>query len=398
MSTQTTTSAGEGPRAQALAALRLQTIELPSWAFGNSGTRFKVFAQAGVPRDPFEKIADAGQVNRYTGVAPRVSLHIPWDKVDDYAALAEHARQHDVSIGAINSNLFQDDDYMLGSLTHPDVRVRAKAVAHHVECIEFMRATGSRDLKIWLPDGLNYPGQDDLRARQDRLAEGLAEIYAALDREHRLILEYKFFEPAFYAMDVPDWGTSLLHCLALGDRAMVVLDTGHHAPGTNIEFIVAQLLRVGRLGAFDFNSRFYADDDLMVGAADPFQLFRIMHEIVGAGALSPDSGVNFMLDQCHNIEPKIPAQIRSVMNIQEATAKALLVDRETLAAAQAAGDVLAANGALMDAYNTDVRPMVAELRESQGLDPNPMAAFAASGYTEQIVAERVGGAQAGWGA
>jgi L-rhamnose isomerase/sugar isomerase len=397
VSTQTTTS-GDSRREGALAALTTQTIELPSWAFGNSGTRFKVFAQAGVPRDPFEKIADAAQVHRYTGVAPRVSLHIPWDKVEDYDALAKHAGELGVSIGAINSNLFQDDDYMLGSLTHPDARVRAKAVAHHVECIEVMRATGSQDLKIWLPDGLNYPGQDDLRARQDRLAEGLAQVYAALDAEHRLILEYKFFEPAFYSMDIPDWGTSLLHCMALGDQAMVVLDTGHHAPNTNIEFIVAQLLRVGRLGAFDFNSRFYADDDLMVGAADPFQLFRIMHEIVGAGALAPDSGVNFMLDQCHNIEPKIPAQIRSVMNIQEATAKALLVDREALTAAQQAGDVLGANGALMDAYNTDVRPLLAELRESQGLDPNPIAAFAASGYTETIVAERVGGAQAGWGA
>ncbi|WP_188037235.1 L-rhamnose isomerase [Actinotalea sp. JY-7885] len=398
MSTGTTTSSAAGRRAAALAALAEQTIELPSWAFGNSGTRFKVFAQAGVPRDPYEKIADAAQVHRYTGAAPRVSLHIPWDKVEDYAHLAAHAADQGVTIGAINSNLFQDDDYMLGSLTHPDPRVRAKAVAHHRECLDIMRATGSRDLKIWLPDGLNYPGQDDLRARQDRLAEGLAEIYAGLDPEHRIILEYKFFEPAFYATDVPDWGTSLLHCLALGPQAMVVLDTGHHAPGTNIEFIVAQLLRVGRLGAFDFNSRFYADDDLMVGAADPFQLFRIMNEIVAADALRPDSGVNFMLDQCHNIEPKIPAQIRSVMNVQEATAKALLVDREALHAAQQSGDVLGANGALMDAYNTDVRPLLAELRESQGLEPDPMRAYAASGYAETIVAERVGGAQAGWGA
>ena len=268
--------------------LRQQTIELPSWAFGNSGTRFKVFAQQGVPRDPYEKIADAAQVHRYTGVAPRVSLHIPWDLVDDYDDLARHAKEQGVSIGAINSNLFQDDDYMLGSLTHPSATVRAKAVAHHLQCIDVMRATGSTDLKLWLPDGLNYPGQDSLRARQDRLADSLAEIYAALDPHHRLILEYKFFEPAFYAMDIPDWGTSLLHCLALGDRAFVVLDTGHHAPGTNIEFIVAQLLRAGRLGAFDFNSRFYADDDLMVGSADPFQLFRIMHEIVQSGALAPD--------------------------------------------------------------------------------------------------------------
>lgn len=379
-------------------ALRQQTIELPSWAFGNSGTRFKVFAQQGVPRDPYEKIADAAQVHRYTGVAPRVSLHIPWDLVDDYDDLARHAKEQGVSIGAINSNLFQDDDYMLGSLTHPSATVRAKAVAHHLQCIDVMRATGSTDLKLWLPDGLNYPGQDSLRARQDRLADSLAEIYAALDPNHRLILEYKFFEPAFYSMDIPDWGTSLLHCLALGDRAFVVLDTGHHAPGTNIEFIVAQLLRAGRLGAFDFNSRFYADDDLMVGSADPFQLFRIMHEIVQSGALDPSSGVNFMLDQCHNIEPKIPGQIRSVMNVQEATAKALLVDAEALLAAQTDGDVLGANGLVMDAYNTDVRPLLADLRESQGLDPDPIGAYKASGYAEKIVAERVGGTQAGWGA
>jgi len=385
----------------ARAALREQTIELPSWAFGNSGTRFKVFAQPGVPRDPYEKIADAAQVHRHTGVAPRVSLHVPWDLVDDYEDLARHAAEHGVSIGMINSNLFQDDDYKLGSLTHADPAVRRKAVDHHLQCLEVMAATGSRDLKLWLPDGINYPGQDSLRARQDRLADSLAEVYAALTAAHpenRLVLEYKFFEPAFYATDIPDWGTSLLHCLALGDRAQVVLDTGHHAPGTNIEVIVMQLLRQGRLGAFDFNSRFYADDDLMAGAADPFQLFRIMHEIVQSGALAPDSGVTFMLDQCHNVEAKIPGQIRSVMNVQEATAKALLVDAEALAAAQVAGDVLAANGVLMDAYATDVRPLLADLRVEQGLAPDPMAAFAASGYTETIVAERVGGAQAGWGA
>jgi L-rhamnose isomerase/sugar isomerase len=199
-------------------------------------------------------------------------------------------------------------------------------------------------------------------------------------------------------MDIPDWGTSLLHCLALGEQAKVVLDTGHHAPGTNIEFIVIQLLRAGRLGAFDFNSRNYADDDLIVGSADPFQLFRIMNELVAAGALGADAGIAFMLDQCHNIEPKIPGQIRSVMNVQEATAKALLVDAGALAAAQQAGDVLGAHGVLMDAYNTDVRPLLAELRAEQGLDPDPMKAYARSGYTEKIAAERVGGQQAGWGA
>ena len=272
-------------RTGALAALAEQTIELPSWAFGNSGTRFKVFGQPGVARDPFEKIEDAAQVHRHTGVAPRVSLHVPWDLVDDFGKLAAHAADLGVAIGAINSNLFQDDDYRLGSLTHPDEAVRRKAIAHHAQCVDVMRATGSTDLKLWLPDGTNYAGQDDLRGRQDRLADSLQQIYAMLDPEHRLLIEYKFYEPYFYAMDIPDWGTSLLHCLALGDQATVVLDTGHHAPGTNIEFIVMQLLRVGRLGAFDFNSRYYGDDDLIVGSADPFQLFRIMNEIVEADAL-----------------------------------------------------------------------------------------------------------------
>ena len=383
---------------ETLNLLKTQTIELPSWAFGNSGTRFRVFTTAGVPRDPYEKIDDVAQVNAFTGITPRVSLHIPWDKTDDYDALRRHAEDRGIRIGTINSNVFQDEDYKLGSLTNPDERVRAKAIAHHLECIDIMRATGAPALKIWLPDGTNYPGQDSIRERQDRLADSLSEIYAALDDDQLLVLEYKFFEPAFYHTDVPDWGTSLVHCLSLGERAKVVLDTGHHAPGTNIEFIVAQLVRLGRLGAFDFNSRFYADDDLIVGAADPYQLFRIMNEIVAAGALAPDSGVNFMLDQCHNLEEKIPGEIRSATNVQEATAKALLVDREALKAAQLAGNVLEANDIFIDAFNTDVRPMLAELRESQGLAPDPMRAFLDSGYLERIRSERVGGNAAGWGA
>jgi L-rhamnose isomerase/sugar isomerase len=380
------------------AVLRRQAIELPSWAFGNSGTRFKVFGQPGVPRDPFEKVADAAQVHRFTGVAPSVALHVPWDVVEDFGKLREHAEGLGVRLGTVNSNTFQDDDYRLGSLTHTDPRVRRKAIEHHFACIDVMAATGSRDLKIWLPDGTNYPGQGDIRGRQERLAESLQEIYARLSGEQRLVLEYKIFEPYFYTMDVPDWGTAYVHCVALGERAVVCLDTGHHAPNTNVEFIVAQLLRLGRLGAFDFNSRFYADDDLMVGAADPFQLFRILWEVRRGGALEAARGVAFMLDQCHNIEAKIPGQIRSVMNVQEATAKALLVDVEALAAAQEAGDVLGANAVLMDAYSTDVRPMLRELREDLGLDPDPAAAYATSGYAEKIAEERVGGAQAGWGA
>ncbi|WP_017589899.1 L-rhamnose isomerase [Nocardiopsis ganjiahuensis] len=381
-----------------LAVLRRQHIELPSWAFGNSGTRFKVFGQPGVPRDPWEKIADAAQVHLHTGVAPTVALHIPWDRVDDYAALAAHARDLGIGIGTINANVFQDDDYRLGSVTNSDPRVRRKAIDHLLECVDVMDATGSRDLKLWFADGTNYPGQDDLRSRQDRLAEALREVYDRLAPHQRLQLEYKLFEPAFYATDVPDWGTAYAHCLELGERAVVCVDTGHHAAHTNIEFIVAFLLRAGKLGAFDFNSRFYADDDLMVGAADPFQLFRIMYEVVRGGAMATDTQVAFMLDQCHNIEPKIAGQIRSVMNVQEATAKALLVDPDALARAQEAGDVLGANAVLMDAYNTDVRPLLADLREEQGLHPDPMAAHAASGYVEKVAQERKGGAQAGWGA
>ena len=384
--------------ARARQALRGLRIETASWAYANSGTRFKVFPQAGVPRDPYEKVADAATVHRFTGAAPTVALHIPWDKVADYARLAAYASELGITLGTINSNTFQDDDYMLGSVAHPSARVRRKAVDHLIECIDIMDATGSRDLKLWFSDGTNYPGQDNIRARQDRLAESLAQTYARLGASQRMLLEYKLFEPAFYTTDVPDWGTAYAHCVATGERAQVVIDTGHHAPGTNIEFIVAVLLRAGRLGGFDFNSRFYADDDLMVGAADPFQLFRIMHEIVLVGALAPGAGIAFMLDQCHNIEPKIPAVIRSVMNVQEATAKALLVDHAALQAAQLDGDVLGANAVLMDAYNTDVRPLLREVREEMGLDPDPLAAYAKSGYAHKVSAERAGGQQAGWGA
>ena len=378
--------------------LEEQAIELPSWAFGNSGTRFRVFGTPGTPRDPFEKIADAAQVHKFTGLSPSVALHIPWDKVEDYSALRRHAEEQGVALGTINSNTFQDEDYKLGSLAHRDDRIRRKAIDHHLECIDIMDATGSRDLKIWLADGTNYAGQDDMRGRQDRMAEALQEIYDRIGEHQRLVLEYKIFEPAFYHMDVPDWGTSYAQVAALGDRATVCLDTGHHAPSTNIEFIVMQLLRLGKLGSFDFNSRNYADDDLIVGAADPFQLFRILVEVIRGGGYGTDGDTAFMLDQCHNIEDKIPGQIRSVLNVQEMTARALLVDREALTAAQVEGDVLKANGILMDAFYTDVRADLAQYREQRGLPADPMRAFAESGYLAQIAADRVGGVQAGWGA
>src|SRR5215212_1315840 len=361
-----------------------QAIELPSWAFGNSGTRFKVFGTLGTPRTVQEKIADAAKVHEFTGLAPKVALHIPWDKVDDYAALRNYAADLGLALGTINSNTFQDDLYKFGSLTHVDESVRRKAIEHHFECIEIMNLTGSRDLKIWLADGTNYAGQADLRGRQDRLADSLAEIYERIGPDQRLVLEYKFFEPAFYHTDVPDWGTSYVQCAALGERAVVCLDTGHHAPGTNIEFIAAQLLRLGKLGSFDFNSRYYADDDLIVGAADPFQLFRILYEVVRGGGYETDSGITFMLDQCHNIEQKIPGQIRSVLNVQEMMARALLVDRDALGAAQRSGEVLAANAVFMDAFYTDVRSGLADWREERGLPRDPIAAYFASGYQQQI--------------
>jgi L-rhamnose isomerase/sugar isomerase len=382
------------------AAVAALQVETPSWAYGNSGTRFKIFPQPGVPRTVREKLEDAAEVNRFTGVAPSIALHIPWDRVDDYASLSREASELGLRIGAINPNTFQDEDYRLGSIANPDPKVRRKAVDQLLQCVDVMGETGSTILSLWFADGTNYAGQDDLRGRQERVEEALSEVYAALPDGSRMLLEYKFFEPAFYATDVPDWGTSLLHCLRLGPRAQVLVDTGHHAPGTNIEFLVMNLLRAGRLGGFHFNSRFYADDDLMVGSADPFQLFRIMFEVARGGGLDPaanyGAGVAFMLDQCHNIEAKIPAEIRSVMNVQEATAKALLVDPAALESAQLDGDVLGAHDALMDAFSTDVRPLLAEMRSDMGLDPDPIAAYGRSGYAERIAEARLGGTPMGW--
>ncbi len=371
-------------------------IETPSWGYANSGTRFKVFAQAGVPRNAFEKLDDAAVVNKLTGSAPSVAVHIPWDSVDDYGALAAYAKDKGLRIGAVNPNLFQDDEYKLGSIASPFAATRQQAVDHMIECIDIAKQLGSNALSLWFADGTNYPGQDSMAGRQDRVAESLKKVYQAMPPEMIMLLEYKFFEPAFYHTDLPDWGTSYVHCLELGDQAQVLVDTGHHAPGTNIEFIVAFLLRQKRLGGFHFNNRNYADDDLMVGSADPFELFLIMFEIVQAGYLARD--VAYMLDQCHNIEGKIPAVIRSIMNVQEAAAKALLVDRPALQAAQAEGDVLGAHQVLMDAFATDVRPLVAEVRTELGGAADPIKEFKESGYQKTIDEERAEGQSAGWGA
>jgi L-rhamnose isomerase/sugar isomerase len=359
-------------------------IETPSWGYGNSGTRFHVYPWPGAARDVYERVADAALVHRLTGCCPSVAVHIPWDAVDDYAALGRFAQEQGVRIGAVNPNLFGDDAYRLGSICHPDAAVREKAIAHCVECIGIAEEVGSTVISLWLADGTNYPGQDDLRDRHTRLVEGLEQVYSELPDGMRLLVEYKFFEPAFYSTDLPDWGTAALVCRRLGPKAQVLVDTGHHPQGTNIEQIVALLLAEGLLGGFHFNNRKYADDDLIVGAIDPFELFRIMCEIARVG---PDR-IALMIDQSHNVEGKIDAMIQSVSNIQTAYAKALLVDRERLRAAQQEGDVLGAHRVLVEAFETDVRPVLAILRERLGVEADPVEAFRRGGHAERLASER----------
>jgi L-rhamnose isomerase/sugar isomerase len=359
-----------------LAALEIET---PSWGYGDSGTRFATFQQAGRPRDVFERVDDAAEVHRLTGTAPAVALHFPWDAVDDLATLRRHISERGLRVGAVNPNVFQDPDYKLGSITHPDEAVRRKATDHLLECVDIARELGATAQSLWFADGTNYPGQDDLVARRARLLDALAELYAALPEDQELLLEYKPFEPAFYATDLPDWGASLLTCLKLGERAKVLVDLGHHLHGTNIEQIVATLRAESRLGGFHFNNRKYADDDLIVGSVNPFELFLIFFELA-------DRMPRLTIDQAHNVEAKVEAMVLSVLNLQEAYAKALLVDREALAAAQAEGDVLRGHELLLDAYKTDVRPQCAAMRASAGAAEDPLAEVRP--YTERIVAER----------
>lgn len=372
------------------AALSAQEIETPSWGYGNSGTRFKTFSYPGAARTVHEKIADAAVVHRLSGVAPRVALHIPWDRVEDWAELKAFAEGLGVDIGAINPNVFQDDVYKLGSLAHPDAAVRRRAVAHILACCEVMRSVGSQELSLWFADGTNYAGQDDLRGRKARFEEGLAEVYAGLPEGGRLLLEYKPFEPAFYATDLADWGMAYAHCLKLGPRAQVLVDLGHHLQGANIEQIVAFLLAEEKLGGFHFNSRRYADDDLIVGSTDPFELFCIYAELVSAERSGlPGAGrVAYMIDQSHVVEPKLGAMLLSVLNCQEAYAKALHIDFAALNAAQGQGDVLGAHGILTDAFKTDVRPPLQAWREELGLEPDPMRALAKGGYDEENARQR----------
>ncbi len=366
------------------------TVETPSWGYGDSGTRFKVFHWPGAATTLHEKLADAAEVQKVTGICPSVAIHIPWDNADDWQAVKVYANELGLRIGAVNPNLFQEESYRLGSLCHFDKTIRQRAVEHVIECIQIAQAVGSDIISLWLADGTNYPGQDDLRRRRHRLLESLQTIYAALPAGMRMLIEYKFFEPGFYSTDLPDWGTSLLMAQKLGTQAEVLVDTGHHPQGTNIAQIVAQLLDEGRLGGFHFNDRKYADDDLIVGSVNPFELFCIFNEIIGAQAegVANASRIAYMIDQSHNIEPKIEAMIQSVLNVQMAYAKAQLVDRTALHQAQEAGDVLGAYRVLQSAYETDVRPLLAEVRVRQGRNPDPIAAFRASGYAERVARER----------
>jgi len=376
--------------------LRSQKVETPSWGYGDTGTRFAVFPQEGVPRDPFEKMADAAQVHRLTGVCSSVAIHIPWDRVDDYGELKRHAESLGLRIGAVNPNLFQEPEYKLGSVCNPAPAVRRRATDHLLECVEIAGETGSDVLSLWFADGTNYAGQDSFTERRHRMVECLEEVYAAMPESMRMLIEYKPYEPAFYHTDLADWGAALTVSQRLGERAQVLVDLGHHAKEVNIEYVVALLLDEGRLGGFHFNNRKYGDDDLIVGSVNPFELFLIYVELVEAEERA-GTRIDYMIDQTHNIEPKIEAMLLSVMNLQEAYARALLVDRAGLAEARNSGDVLGAHRRLLDAYSTDVRPLCAKVREDLGGASDPIAAFKESGYAERMAEERGQGAGTGWG-
>jgi L-rhamnose isomerase/sugar isomerase len=368
------------------AKLKAQHIETPSWGYSNSGTRFKTFAWPGAARNLHEKVADAGYIHKLTGVAPSVAIHIPWDKVDDWSALTQEAQEHGIKIGAVNPNVFQEDQYRLGSICNPSASIREEAIAHMVECCEIMEKVDSDILSLWFADGTNYAGQDSIRGRKRRMEASLAEVYKHLPAGSRMLIEYKFFEPTFYHTDLADWGMSYATALKLGEQAQVLVDTGHHAPSTNIAHIVAFLLDEERLGGFHFNARRYADDDLIVGSNNPFELFEIFVQLVSAGDLAKD--VAYMIDQAHYIESKLEAMLISVLNCQSAYAKALIVDYALLEEKQQAGDVMGAYRVMVDAFETDVRPLLAQVRTEMGLHPDPLAAFHAGDYARQTVEAR----------
>ena len=366
-------------------------VELPSWGFADTGTRFGKFMQDAAAVTVDEKMADAGHVQRLMGVCPTVAVHVLWDFRKDQLAteVAALAARHGVKIGSINPNVFQDQQYKWGSLTNRDPSIRGRAIAHVQDSAKIGAQVDSHLLSLWLADGLNYPGQADIIARKKWLASALKAIHGSMPADMTLLVEYKPFEPAFYATDIADWGMSLLMAREAGPRAKVLVDTGHHYQATNIEQIVAWLLDENMLGGFHFNDRKYADDDLTIGSIDPYQIFRIFHEIHNhhfrTGSLPP---IAYMVDQSHNLKPKIEAMIQTVDMAQQLYIKAALVDRKKLAAAQAAEDLVTSENLLRDAYLTDVRPMLAEWRVARHLPANPLAAHRESGYERRIAAER----------
>jgi L-rhamnose isomerase/sugar isomerase len=368
-------------------------IETPSWAYANCGTRFGVVRDPAAPRDAYEKVADAAEVHRFTGITPAVAVHVLWDSVPDWADLQRHAVARGIRIGAINPNLFTEPQYKFGSICNADPKVRRAAVDNMKACVEIGRTVGSNVLSLWFADGTNYPGQGDFRRRKGWMEACLAEVYAHLPASMRMLIEYKLFEPAFYHTDIADWG--IAHALArkLGGRAEVLIDLGHHAHGTNIPWIVSTLISEGKLGGFHFNDRKYADDDLTTGCMNPYELFLIFNELV-AGMEDPalKTDFAFMIDEMPVIKPRIESMIQSAVNLQEAYAKALLVDRRRLTEAQDANRIIDAEEVIRAAWTADVKPILAVARLEKGLDPDPLGAFRRGGYYRRILEERSAGA------
>ncbi len=364
-------------------------IETPSWAYANCGTRFGVVKDPAAPRTPYEKVSDAAQVHKATGITPAVAVHVLWDDVPDWADLGRHAVSEGIRIGAINPNLFTEPEYTFGSICNADPKVRRRAVENMKRCAEIGTSVGSDVLSLWFADGTNYPGQGDFRRRRARMEECLSEVYAAMPRPMRMLIEYKLFEPAFYHTDVADWGIACLLAKRLGDRAQVLVDLGHHAHGTNIPWIVSTLITEGKLGGFHFNDRKYADDDLTTGCMNPYELFLVFHELV-TGMEDPNlrSDFAFMIDEMPVIKPRIESMIQSAVNLQEAYAKALLVDRKALARAQDENRIIDAEEAIRAAWTADVKPILEVARTRKGLDPDPLAAYRKSGYAASILKSR----------
>jgi len=365
-------------------------IEVPSWGFANTGTRFGKFVQSGAATTIEEKFSDAAQVNRLTGASPTVALHVLWDLpggIADVSNIQNLEKQFGVRSGSVNPNLFQDQEYKFGSIANPSAEIRGRAIAHLLDSVEIGKALGSPDVSLWIADGSNYPGTQSIKKRIGWMEEALGITHAALGEGQRMLVEYKPFEPAFYHTDIADWGMALELARRAGPQAKVLVDTGHHLQGCNIEQIVTWLLHVGALGGFHFNDRKYSDDDLTLGSIDPYQLFRIFHEIHSAGEAAT-KGVAFMIDQSHNLKGKVEAMVQSVVTAQELYAKAALVDLDRLSELQDSCCLVEAEECFRDAFWQDVRPLVRAWREARGLPADPLTALRESGYVDRISRDR----------